>query len=505
MRKIKKIITLFDKPIILVVFCFLIFSPLLFLNIRHDHDWGGDFAQYLSQADNIAHFRAMDKTGYLYNEDYSMLGPKAYPPGFPLIIAPLTYFFGNQTTPYNYLLSFILIGCAILTVFLLKKKIGNLAAILLSFVIFYNPYFINLKSEIIADIPFTLFVLGFILLTFDNHETSLRKWIYAGILAGLAASSKSTGNTLFLALLVYSIQQLVVNWIKFKNFKKSIQIITPILIAIALGISLIFSLNLVFLHQIQASTGYLNSFNLGELSYKTIGDNIFYYSEILRTFFMEMKSTELWFGALFGSAVLTFFITGLIISFNKKPDIKEWITVIYFGILLIYPYQHSGFRFLIPIVPLIIYYASIGIVQLKPGKGGIVLVIIVAVIMMFQYKPQIRKIQDSVEIIQEGPYSPQVVSAFEKIMEFTTIDDVIVFNKPRVLYRYTQRKCMSHKPESTIIEMEKQFSVYNPNCFLLYSGLPDPSLEQYVIVNNEKLDLIWEDGFFKLFRKIENL
>ena len=63
---------------------------------------------------------------------------------------------------------------------------------------------------------------------------------------------------------------------------------------------------------------------------------------------------------------------------------------------------------------------------------------------------------------------------------------------------------MSHKPESTVAEMEQQYSGYKPNYFLLYSKLPDPSLELYVNENNEKLDLIWWDEFFRLFKKKQN-
>lgn len=501
MRKIKEMVSFFDKPIILLVFSFILFCPLLFLNIRHDHDWGGDFAQYLSQADNIAHFKAMDKTGYLFNAEYSSLGPEAYPPGFPLIIAPMTHLFGNQTTPYNYLLSCFIIACAILSVFLLKKRIGAFSAIILSIVIYYNPYFIQLKSEIIADIPFTLLVLGFILITFESKEFSLRKWIFAGILAGFAASTKSTGNTLFIALFVFLLQQIVISLMKHNTFGEVFKNIKPIILSIIIGIVLTLLLSLTFSHRLHTSSSYFYTFNISELSYKIIGDNLFYYSEILRTFFMETKSTELWFGTLFGAAVLTFSITGLIISFNKKPDIKEWFTVAYFGILLIYPYQHSGFRFLIPIAPLIIYYASTAVIQLKPGKGGIVLVVIIGVIMMFQYNPQIQKIQDSVDVIQEGPYLPHVVEGFEKIKELTNSEDIIVFNKPRVLYRYTQRSSMSHKPESSTLEMEQQYSVYQPNYFLLYSGLPDPSLEKYILEKNEHLILIWQNNYFKLLKK----
>ncbi len=501
MRKIKEIKSFFEKPIPFVVLSFLIFLPLLFLNIRHDHDWGGDFAHYLSQAENILNFKAIDNTGYLYNEDYSILGPRSYPPLFPLLIAPITYFFGDNTTPYNYLLSFLLIGLAILTSLLLKKKTVSFVSIILSVVIFYNPYFINLKSEIIADIPFALIITCFILLTYNTSDFTIKKWIWVGILAGLASSTKSFGFILFIALFLYSIQQIIYNWVKYKNYLKAIKQAYPIFLSIGIGIIVIFSLNLFFLQRIQSSAGYLNSFNLSEITYNRIGDNIYYYSEILRTFFMEMKSTELWFGAILGSAVLTFFITGLIISFNNKPSIKEWLTIVYFGVLCIYPYQNSGFRFLIPIIPLITYYALTAVIKLNIGKGGVILVIIIALVMFLQYKTHLKQIQQSVDIIQDGPYAPNVVTAFNKVKEITTSEDAIVFNKPRVLYHYIHRKSMSHKPNSSINEMEQQFSVYNPNYFLIYSSLPDASLEKYVVEKKDQITLIWQDDYFRLFKK----
>lgn len=60
---------------------------------------------------------------------------------------------------------------------------------------------------------------------------------------------------------------------------------------------------------------------------------------------------------------------------------------------------------------------------------------------------------------------------------------------------------MSHKPESTIPEMVSQYSIYNPNFFLIYSGLPDLSLEEFVHKNQDNLDLLWQDDFFKLFKR----
>ncbi len=171
----------------------LVFIPLLFLNIRSDHDWGDDFAQYLAQAENIAQGKPMAQTGYIYNPEYPSLGPKAYPPGFPLMIAPMVAKYGNQVTPYNHLISVILILTALFSVLLLYKKAGWPTAILLSALIYYNPYTLKLKAEIMADIPFALLFGVFLWLASENWKKNTSQWIIAGIVAGLAITIKSIG------------------------------------------------------------------------------------------------------------------------------------------------------------------------------------------------------------------------------------------------------------------------------------------------------------------------
>ena len=43
----------------------IIFTPLFFLNIRSDHDWGGDFAQYIEQAKCFIQMKSMNNIGYI--------------------------------------------------------------------------------------------------------------------------------------------------------------------------------------------------------------------------------------------------------------------------------------------------------------------------------------------------------------------------------------------------------------------------------------------------------
>lgn len=494
-----RIAAIFKKEFYAIVLAVLIFLPLLFLNIRNDHDWGGDFAQYMAQADNIAHFRAMGTTGYVYNEAYPSLAPGTYPPGFPLLIAPLAGLYGNTIPPYNYLTSLLLIVTAVLSVVLMKQRFGLLTAIALSLVIYYNPYVVTFKSEVMADIPLAMMFLAFIGLTSSTETLTTRRWIVAGLVAGLATATKTAGASLLAALFVYAVQILISELIRRKSLAISLKPATGPLMSLAAGLGLTLITSLIFIQGGQSSGSYLNTFSLHGIS-DTLIINIYGYSEALRGFFTGMNTPAEWFGLLTGSAVLTFFITGLIIALAHKPGLMEWTILVYFGLLLVYPYHNAGFRFLLPVAPLLMFYAAKAVLSLRPGKGGVVLAIVVAAMMLWEYYPRLVAIQKSTRMIQDGPYASGVINAFNRVKSLTPANAIIVFNKPTVLARYAGRRSMSHKPGSTIEEMTGQFAVKNPSHYLIYKGLPDPALEFFLKTKQGELELLWQDQYFRLYR-----
>jgi len=478
----------------------LIFIPLLFLNIRHDHDWGGDFAQYMAQADNIVHFRAMENTGYVYNEAFPSLAPKAYPPGFPLIIAPVTAIFGNAIPPYNYLISLFLIATAVTTVLLLQKKAGIWAAIALSIIIYYNPYLVKFKSEVMADIPFSFLVAVFVSMVHKQESLSGRRWIFAGLIAGYAAATKTAGASLLAALMIYSLQQMISSFISEKKIRKAIGMASGPMKGLAAGIGLSVVFSLLFLHSDKGSLSYLNTFSFSNIL-SSVSLNIFGYAEVIRYFFAGAAAPSHWVAALAGSAMIIFFITGLFLSFTQKPGVLEWTTLVYFGVLFIYPYQNSGFRFLIPIVPLMLYYIIHTATSLKNARGGTLIAVFTMVMMCIQYFPMLNDLQHSTQTIQEGPYKSNVVSAFRQIQSLTPENALIVFKKPLVLARYTGRQSMSHTPDASVKQLQEQFNQKEASYFLLYSGLPDEALENYLKNQSKNMALVWIDQDFKLYQK----
>jgi hypothetical protein len=65
---------------------------------------GGDFALYLAHAQALAQGRAYADTGFVFNPANAIMSPAAYPPGLPLLLAPVVAGFGLAATPIKLLM-----------------------------------------------------------------------------------------------------------------------------------------------------------------------------------------------------------------------------------------------------------------------------------------------------------------------------------------------------------------------------------------------------------------
>ena len=78
--------------------------------IREGHVWGGDFSLYIRHAQNIVRGEPYAQSGYIYNPQNPLVGPKVSPPGFPLLIAPLIGVSGLELRPMKILLITFFVG-----------------------------------------------------------------------------------------------------------------------------------------------------------------------------------------------------------------------------------------------------------------------------------------------------------------------------------------------------------------------------------------------------------
>ena len=66
---------------------------------------GDDYAQYIKEASNIAHGIPYYRSNYIFNPLNPDYAPPAYPPGFPLLLAPVVNVFGIAIRPMLYVIS----------------------------------------------------------------------------------------------------------------------------------------------------------------------------------------------------------------------------------------------------------------------------------------------------------------------------------------------------------------------------------------------------------------
>src|ERR1700759_1926816 len=84
--------------------------PLFFLNIHNAHSGGGDdYAQYIKEAQNIALGKPYYLSNYVFNPHNNCYSPPQYPPGFPLMLAPVVKLWGIAIQPMCYFNTVLLV------------------------------------------------------------------------------------------------------------------------------------------------------------------------------------------------------------------------------------------------------------------------------------------------------------------------------------------------------------------------------------------------------------
>src|ERR1700722_8012222 len=114
----------FRLDVVLALLLTLGLSWLYIANARPGQDWGGDFAQYIIHARNIAQGRPYAESPYIQTfPDAVIHMPRVYPPVFPLLLAPVYARYGLSYGPMQVMTGGIF-ALAVLTIFLIARMSG---------------------------------------------------------------------------------------------------------------------------------------------------------------------------------------------------------------------------------------------------------------------------------------------------------------------------------------------------------------------------------------------
>lgn len=472
--------------------------PLFFINIKNSHEWGDDFAHYIHQAKNIVEGIPQTETGYIFNERFPVLGPPVCMSGFPLLLAPVYYFFGLDFIAFSYFITCFFVLLFLLLFSFLKNFMKDWQAFLLVIILLANPWMLNFKLEIISDIPFACFLLlGF--LVYLKAEKNYATAIVLGLIAGYLISIRMVGISFSISIALNELRLAVSQKSVLRN--KSFFLLGILVPVIA--ISFHYTLNYV-LFELKANSASvpLSIFSLHKI-FDTITFNTYYYLQVYQDlFFGNWDNTYAFAPTLLKNFFLCFTLLGFYYHAKNNFSILEFFCLVYMSILLCYNYTGSGFRYLIPVLPfgLVYFYTSLKLVvtYFTLNKNATIAASLAIVLLAYQYDWQ--KIYRERNYIIEGPMRMPCIELMKYICETTKPSDKFIFAKPRALALLTGRTFFCNHPDESFDIIQQQVHQYSISYIITYEKMPNNALLKFIDVESEKMNLVWHNELFKLYK-----
>ena len=471
----------------------ILLIPLLFTNIKSSHDWGDDFAQYLHQAENICKGISQNETGYIFNPD-AFLGPKAYPVGFPLLLAPVVYTYGLNYEAINvYLSVFLLLSCFI-GYLLLRSYFSAATAIITTLIIAYNPVTLNFKTEVLSDIPFFFFSSLILFLALKKENLILS--IIIGILLGFCFHIRSITLMLLIAIVFYRIVTLMKeSRLTFSNLKSTLYTVSSFLV-VFLFIKIMWP----------ANSSYPRLFETEEPFTKAV-NHLSYQNEALHRFFRNYEIKDYFFILCLAASSLTCFTwLGFFhqLKYNRF-SLLNIFTTLYIVSLIVYAYSDTGVRFLFPIIFILFFYAVTGLKNavMPISKTTFWLPYIIGFFILFSYHEAWQQISDHQKDVLEGPETAQAQELFTYVKNNISKNEIIAFDKPRALSLYTGHAGVCLNNELTKKELLAQLKQFKVNYWITHSVLTSQTKRALAEDSTLKLKLVFNNGSSKIYKNEE--
>jgi 4-amino-4-deoxy-L-arabinose transferase-like glycosyltransferase len=418
--------------------------------LHQGHLWGDDFAQYVLHARNLASGLAYAETGYVFNPDVPDIGPVAYPPVFPLLLAPVWTARGLDLVAMKAVVVVLgAFGTAAVSM-LLFRDLGRLLPVFAALVAF-DPTLWEHGDYVHSDLPFYGLVMAALLAMERSFEAPAAvgwRWAgAAGVLAGLAVQCRTAGVVLLPALAL-------AEWRRTGRFPRAAALALAAAFPVALLLGLAFpsgqGYELVWQRlssrQLLRSAQWVGASLVGLLPGLGItrAYSLLAFAREAIGFMNPVRAP-----AAFGfpgvwAAVLVVLACSGAASRARRLGAIDWFALLYLGLVVAWP-VHLGERALIPLVPLLILYLLLGLRQLGDRStasawllGGLLAAAVV--LDAWRGRPGATPYRNEAE-------SAEARAFFACVQQRTRPGAAVVFPKPRALALYTGRRAVASADE----------------------------------------------------------
>jgi 4-amino-4-deoxy-L-arabinose transferase-like glycosyltransferase len=289
-----------------------------------------------------------------------------YPPGYPVIIAGVAKLFSNDIITIKICNGILFLGAILLLFFIVKQLTQNdHIAFAVSLLSLLNYHLLTYSTIMMSEIPFLFFSMlsVWLFLKIDFTKPILKNGLFFGLIICVAFSFYI--RSIALALLV--------SLVFYLTFKKKWHYAITLFVGCVL-------LYLPWMFRNQAATGntYISQLALknpyqpeqGTIGLSDIFERVFV--NLARYITKEMPSSVLHVEeVVYSDATATFWewflgflvIASVVCGLYKLQQFRIFVlayVIAFFGILLLWPSVWYGIRFVLPLLPLLIFLAVLG-------------------------------------------------------------------------------------------------------------------------------------------------
>ncbi len=482
-------------PYLLLV---LLAIPLFFLNVHQQHSWGGDdYALYIKEADNISKGIPFYKTNFVFYDRNITYSPPQYPPGFPLLLAPVVKVYGLSIKPMLCLITAMTVAFMLTAFFWLRKRgVGDVAGLCISLLLSYSWFLVDTKDQVLSDIPCLLFtMLYFAVRTTGKHSW----WRIAGLIlfAEMAMLIRTQSVLILTAEAMFMVGAVLYDLYRTRTFNKTALFPTVYVIPGVLVLNFILS-KTVFYVPSAASSFYANYLGTA------LQDGVVTLFRNSVNFVMEVLNGCFYYPTDHGfrtamvtimqGAGLTLCLTGFVISISRKPSVEDIFFVLMLVMMLYYPIHDK--RYFLPAIALVYYYCYYALKTILPAITGIrprTIGIGITVLILFAGFKYLKE-----TTAQPTGYVPgdNDRKAFAYLATHVADNDIILFSRPRFLTLYTNKRSMVQAWLLPMAQNRQIFDSMQVKYALTVKGLADDFNHHYLHKVQQPLDsVVIADGY----------
>jgi hypothetical protein len=482
-------------PYLLLV---LLAIPLFYLNVHEQHSWGGDdYALYIKEADNISKGIPFYKTNFVFYDRNITYSPPQYPPGFPLLLAPVVKVWGLAIKPMLCFITVMVVAFMLAAFAWLRKRgVGDVAGICISLLLGYSWFVVDTKDQVLSDIPCLLFTM----LYFSLRRAGKYSWVRVATMVACAEMAMliRTQSVLILgAEILFLLYAIACDLYNRRKIDKSMLLPAMYIVPGVVVLNLILS-KTVFYVPSAASSFYANYLGTA------LHDGVVTLFRNSVNFVMEVLNGCFYYPTDHGfrtalvtimqGAGLTLCLAGFVMSVSRRLSIEDIFFALMLVMMLYYPIHDK--RYFLPAIAMVYYYCYYAlktilpaITTVQPRTAGVAITVIV----LFTGLKYLRETTAT----QVG-YVPgnKDRKAFAYLATHVADNELILFSRPRFLTLYTNKRAMV---QAWLLPMEQNRQIFDSmqvKYALTVKGLADDFNNHYLHEVQQPLDsVVIADGY----------